>query len=568
MIKDDDPVVSISEPAARDGSGKVIVRRYLDGTTAVISEADAAVLDTCQSAIKACDMYKRVHGIIGVPLLTEVIDRLIDARLLAHLSASLSTTKGPSEASPDDVPTLAMVTKDRPALALNAIRSNGCRMQAGGSVLWVIDDSQSVPLAPQPGCRVVTRVDRLTMAKTIARAIGADSGTLEFALCGTPDARVTTGAARNTALLLAAGTRLIMVDDDIGPDAFLCNEHPEHVSVSTVHDPYRVKYSWLAPRPTLQRRTAIACHSEYLGHSALAVMSGYPSMSVTGRVFTELRRGDTRLSVTGLGINGDEGVTSNSHRPMAIVEQRGVDTSVTRDAFTGSRLVTKSVPCLVITPPGYVPFGSVGIDGRRLVPPCLPVGRGEDSWFCFLLALCDPRSRVAHIPAIVEHRPPEPRSFSPEEISSGASTIRLLDVLKTLATFASTSEVRTADENIAAVGEFFQSLRGARVAEACEFALLRIREGRIRLLVYMLSTFGGAPDYVQPALKAQIDTIEQSLSHANQLVDCGDAGGPRDVLKGAVAARIDSVVAMVGRVLVAWPAIYRYCATHETWRRP
>jgi len=190
----------------------------------------ARVLAACAASATLEEHAARVRSSLGAPVanvdVLGLLRRLLDVGLLVSHDAVAERlpTFAPTARAP--LRTLVVPTKDRPALLERAVATFAANAGRWGRrcTIVVVDDAR---VGHQVGS-VLARLDahgaslvlfddaeRRRFADALAQELGGDPANVAHALAlGVDDGRITTGAARNLALLACAGERYVSVDDD------------------------------------------------------------------------------------------------------------------------------------------------------------------------------------------------------------------------------------------------------------------------------------------------------------------------------------------------------------------
>lgn len=246
-----------------------------------------------------------------------------------------------------------------------------------------------------------------------------------FACLGDRRRDVSVGANRNVLLLLTQGQRLLMADDDTVCRVGLPPGVQHSVDV-------RARASGLETRCFRTRGDAFAAvqyvEEDLLAHheGSLGAMPRDIIASVGGQVSVcgadaatlyRVRDEPGRVRITVVGTVGDCGWDNADYYlgchvyPVPGQGHAGAPWLEAREA-TNTREVINSVPRITIVGFPDLPNAMcLGLDNTGLLPPFVPVGRGEDVAFGASLAACFPGSYVAFLPRLVQHDPTVAKSF-------------------------------------------------------------------------------------------------------------------------------------------------------------
>lgn len=231
----------------------------------------------------------------------------------------------------------------------------------------------------------------------------------------------TYGLARNLCLLLSVGCRALILDDDI-----LCRAvQPPHCETGIGFRHEESREAWFYPAvPALLQSTRpcqfnpLSRHADAVGLSLAEVLPALSGDVLTpaalahchGTMLSVLD-GSSPVLMTQCGSAGDPGTVGSKW-----VTRLG-NASVQRLLAQGSdnQSLPQCRPCwLGYTRPTIAIRGDMsqltGLDNSQLLPPYLPVLRGEDALFASMTTYLHPRSAVLNFDWAVLHLPLEDRS--------------------------------------------------------------------------------------------------------------------------------------------------------------
>jgi hypothetical protein len=264
-----------------------------------------------------------------------------------------------------------------------------------------------------------------------------------FALFGAERCNLTTaGANRNAILLDTVGEAILSVDDDTVCRIAAAPEYDDtHTFVFGMPATFE---TWLyAERETLLRSVAfidtdlLALHEPLLGKSIASYIAASKTPTemhftrTEDRYIRQLASGYGRIAVTLNGIVGDCG--SNAPGSLFLPDRsfrRLTRTDTDYRTLRLSREIFRFVNNTVITDRFEQMMSTFfGLDNRTLVPPFLPVGRGQDGLFGCVMGRCFDGTYAARLPWSLLHAPVEARSFTPDDFVRGAGGRELAGVI-------------------------------------------------------------------------------------------------------------------------------------------
>jgi hypothetical protein len=231
----------------------------------------------------------------------------------------------------------------------------------------------------------------------------------------------TYGLVRNLCLLLSVGCRALILDDDI-----LCRAiQPPHGEPGIGFRHEESRQAWFYPAvPVMLQSTRVgqfnplSRHADAVGRPLAEVLAAQSGSSLAPDALAHCHAtmlsvldGDSPILVTQCGSAGDPGTVGSKW-----VTRLGSE-SVRRLLAQNpdSQSMPQCRPCwLGYTRPTIALRGDLsqmtGLDNSQLLPPYLPVLRGEDALFAAMTTFLHPRSAVLNFDWAVLHLPLDDRS--------------------------------------------------------------------------------------------------------------------------------------------------------------
>lgn len=346
---------------------------------------------------------------------------------------------------------VCVLTCDRPE-ALERILMRLCQTKLPEQIdkIWVIDDSRNND-SIKNNAELVRKFSRECSVELVHFDVGLREKLLTHLTSLLPDAAesinwlisrrqwgtsATYGQARNLALLLNVGKRILMLDDDIIPEAICPPVASEGIRIST--DDPRELFLW-------ESKESLRSHALSLKESPLKLMlaslgkqAGTLLSSANGNWKT-LRGADGELlaayngtspiAISQCGYWGDPG-SDIEHPSMFNFPLNNLTSTLEKykelGAVMGARAAWSGARNPTLSP--HATMSAVtGVDHSLLLPPYLPAGRGEDIMFGIMVQRIHPNSLVLNEGWAVPHQPIEkrtgPRSLARESVSLGLSTL-------------------------------------------------------------------------------------------------------------------------------------------------
>jgi len=282
----------------------------------------------------------------------------------------------------------------------------------------------------------------------------------------------TYGANRNALLLHSFGEAMMCVDDDT-----FCRivEHPDRRGTLSFHGPAALSSSFpcdvrvfanredLLSQSTFSEHDFLGLHEEILGQDVLSLRSSWDR---TGRgCLGEPVSDPGRVLVTLNGVAGDCAWPSPSYYLLldSASLQRLVRTEESyKSALLSRQMYRMSADYALSKQSKNSPGLFVGLDTRTILPPYLPVCRGEDIIYWNTLIAVAPESYSAHLPWALLHLPFEERRFWPKEIVRSAAGVTLDLVTSTIIKSFAAPQAGSIASNMQALGRYLLEFASSR----------------------------------------------------------------------------------------------------------
>jgi hypothetical protein len=316
--------------------------------------------------------------------------------------------------------------------------------------------------------------EKILFAKRLMENSEVPTEVIKFALFDVDQFGVSTlGANRNAILLHTAGELVLSSDDDVRGPLATCDEMKKGISLTPGYSPPE-EFRIVTDRETAKKKAHVidtdilAAQEKFLGKTIPECCMNNErkgelnfEKADTQILFKLLSHGN-KILVTTNGYFGDNGwgspsaylsLTGESFRQMTQSE------STYRAACT-SREMLQFVKQVTLTDRAdNMMAGCLGIDNRDLVPPFLPVGRGEDHLFGTILSKCFRKACFAFLPHLLLHAPVESRNFWPGEITRRASGLDLHTLFQVLiASHVFPPDEFTDKQNLQRLGKYLEEL--------------------------------------------------------------------------------------------------------------
>jgi hypothetical protein len=402
---------------------------------------------------------------------------------------------------------------------------------------------------------------------------------LEFGFLGTGYDGVTTGANRNTILLLTAGEKMLSVDDDT-----ICRLGTSPVIGSSKRLRFRDHLDSTEILVFASRRAAFdhveACsanlvreHDRILGRSLSSLVaecaggSGVELRGCCPHTIKCLHRGTGKVVATFNGIMGDSAAFSNAPlltHPGAITGSKCLQSDDVIRALGRYREVVRHAPSVSICHGGLTMAGVVGLDNQKLLPPFMPVFRNEDGVFGLTTSLCITDAYNGHLPFAAIHDSEtypdqrQPMSESPDLLRDD---LRVCDIVSCVLRLWQPDTKPTENElRIRSLGQHLGDV--GRMGEEDFEELVRIivankRSEEVGFLEAMLAQVTNPPPLWTATMKRRRDWITQNSCRP-------DIHLPTDI-DGSFSYRLLTLRQLIcdfGELLYWWPSIVQRAASN------
>lgn len=528
--------------------GNLLLRNKRTGKRAVI-------MPDVHAALVSCDQFRTLDEhitniIANNPVLQDqsanirqVLRAMLDSGIMVSARTfcdELKRKSGPADTdNTADKPVVVIITWERPAALERLLKSinTNCATDKFHQ-LYVVDDSRDADhirqnreltakytFALKTPVQYFGQVEQQSLLKSLCQELPAHAEAIRF-LADQSRWRDqwTSGLARNLALLLSCGRRLVMLDDDTICDVFEPSQLKSDISIANSPreaDFFSNEQEWISQHQPINP-DPIDRHMQCLGlplADALGVL-GESNLKPAGLsdanalLMNELQPTSPVL-VTECGSLGCPGTGKNTWLPdMAPASIRQMLSSPQK---TSNALNTRMV-WAGRAQPHFSPRPNMsqitGFDNRQMLPPYMPIMRGEDRLFGYLLNFIFPAGVSLDYPWAIPHLPipltpwrDEHRDFTP-----GPSFPVLCYEQLPAAKWDCLAEQPT--QRIAAVSAWFKDLAAAPAQTLManqRDSILRDLTEQLRNLSKLLNAADSAPDEWQAYLKQGIEQLNASL---------------------------------------------------------
>jgi hypothetical protein len=562
------------------GNGTELVYCPYDRTRHLVSASDAGVLQACRDFSTLQDHARRglEAGKLDEPAIRSSMRRLVEARLLItqrDLVARCLAAK-PADPMPARIASLCVPTRNRPAMLARCLESYiECAKVHSRQIRFVIADSSDDASMCRSNVELLTALkkkyaveieylgagEKRALAQQLA-ARGVARDPLDFALLNPESCPIDVGANRNALLLDTVGECTVQVDDDT-----ICRVTPWSAAIEGVRftskiDPTEFVFmdeGESIPAERFERHDFFALHESLLGASAAELIERHGVDAETfdrptARFFRRTERGSAKIGLTALGVAGDSGMGTSSglvqfdsaSRPNLIRSER-----VYRNALANHRMI-RAVTRPTVSDGGYCMALNLGLDNRRLLPPFMPVNRGEDDIFGALLKASAEGSCVGYVPWSLAHEP-APR----QRPAIGARSARLSAeaIVQMLIREFGPLDSKSPEGNLVALGNVLCDVGRGPIEAFSETVRLfawRRASQQIAWMEQLLQKHRRLPQFWASDVDRIVATLKASVAATDYIV-------PRELEEafGANAAStlMQRLVLRLGELLRVWPEL-------------
>lgn len=391
-----------------------------------------------------------------------------------------------------------------------------------------------------------------------------DRGVLSFGLLGDGFGGPTYGAARNRILLLTAGERFVMCDDDTLAH-FVVDEvrsdGAAQLGLSYRSEPADPCYFESLPQVWAETRSidvdTFGVHDRHLGIRLDDLLSRYPEplhLDECSRAFVyDLVKWPRTVVLTSCGTAGCSGYGSPA-RSLFVEHEARERLLASRKQYARLRLspyIYRAARRATVTGVRWLMTTHVGVDNTAYLPPFPPHFRNEDGVWAALIRVIRQEALTLHADVAVPHIGPA-APFREEALSTYA--YRLSDLLRLLAEEYGSSAVRMPPERLSrGLGRFLVDLGSLGDEEFSQYVRSRIVPSICGLLTRIHSlTYKHAwsPDYYLADVQRFFGAVRDEIESGRTVVPA-ELRSPG----GTGISRTREYLRLYGRLVELWPDI-------------
>jgi hypothetical protein len=431
------------------GGGRLLLHNTRNGQRAVVTREVYSTLLACvefrtldQHVVRIIRMNPGMRG--QEAEIQKVLGTMLnDGIMISAQGLSEDLKRGGSTRNIEEtggLPVVVVITWERPVALERLLDSITANCNSGNFLgLFVVDDSRNKDNIAQNqalsdkfksrlDCPVqyIGRLQQQDLIEKLITRLPGDEEAVRFLIDQQRwDGHWTAGLSRNLALLLSGGHRLVMIDDDAVCDVY----HPAQRSPD-IHfsdhprdaDFFSNEQDWSSFRAPTEH-DPVERHMQCLGltfSEALEVLGkenlgagGFDN--ATALISSELSV-ESRVLMTECGSLGCPGTSNNTWLPdmsrtsllrMLDSKEKTHNALYRRMVWSGRRQ------------PHFAPRPNMsqitGFDNRRLLPPYLPILRGQDRLFGLMLDFIFPHGLTLDYPWAIPHLPVPERQWQEKD---------------------------------------------------------------------------------------------------------------------------------------------------------
>ena len=563
----------------------------------------AMVMPDVYSALLRCEQFRTLDehvariiesnpGMQGQHAdMRKVLQSLLDSgMLLTAKSAGDRLTRSIKQAATErqtDRPVVVIITWERPAALerlLKSIHSN-CDTEKFHQ-LYIVDDSRKseninknrdltakFAIDTKTSIQYFGQTQQQSLLKNLSRQLPQHEEAIRFLADQSQwHDQWTSGLARNIALLLSSGHRLVMLDDDTICDVYDPIRPKADIAFSDTAreaDFFQNEQEWLSLRIPVNH-DPVERHMQCLGLSLSESLNvlGKGNLKPGGFAGADASlvanlKPESPVLVTECGSYGCPGTNTNTWLPdMAPVsiKQMLASTQKTKNAL-GTRMVWtgRSQPHFS-TRPNMSQI--TGFDNREMLPPYFPILRGEDRLFGYLLNFIYPSSVTLDYPWAIPHLPIPKRDWQESDSDFTPKASFPMFFLEKVLDQKSSCNAEKPIERMAAIAAVFDDLAAASedvlLANHRDYVLQDL-SGQMRNLDDLLNRADSLPEEWQNYLQQGKQQLSKGLEQAC-LEDFPLKGLPQSLQGEALLAFWRKSWRGYAAALLAWPDIRQAAA--------
>lgn len=484
-------------------------------------------------------------------------------------------------------PVVAIITWERPKALERLLESIAKNCETGKlHRLYVIDDSrkaenitQNQALVEKFASKVKTPLhyfgqdEQLSLLDELTSRLPEHKQAIHFLADQSRwQDQWTAGLSRNLALLVSSGHRLVMMDDDSICDvydppypkpAITYSDEPREAAFYGSPEDWETQHQPLNPDPIDRHMRCLGLPFsqalESLGKNHLKP-AGFTN--ATALEVSELLLGSPVLT-TECGSVGCPGTTRNTWLPdmaESSLKQMLASGEKTSNALTSRKVWSGR------NQPHFAPRPNMsqitGFDNRQLLPPYLPIMRGQDRLFGIMLDFIFPNAVSLDYAWAIPHLPIPERSWRDKDLDFTPADSFPVFFFEKVLEYKSICQSVSATDRLSALSAWFNDMATApdhTLTNMYRDARLQIGSERLKKLDALLSTAESTPVDWQNYLRNGVSQLNIDLDRVSR-EDFSVRGLPADLESDDLINYWKDVWKGFAQALRAWPEIQEAAA--------
>jgi len=415
------------------GNNQELLHCDLTGATSLVPKNEVRILQACQQFATLDEHAGRVCselglGVLHVAAVRQQLSKFADAGLVVPYSSMLARCKnGTTFDTASRISYFGVLTRNRPQYLHQCLESyaQGASQTERKIVFVVADQSdREYSAANAEAMDAVTskfgvevwHIDSERADKTacqLSELSGVPFSLVKFALLKDEGVPFSGGANRNLLLLSSVGELMLQSDDDSVCRVMPAPDMRPGLVLSSAIDPAEFWFPTEGEMSAMEERfvseDVFAFHERLLGKTVQqCVLESDGAVDIDSAAASFYRRLDSKqakILATNSGLVGESG--RGEAQPIIVLDgDKRTRLTVSEQHY---RYVQKTQRLLRgVTRPtiteGAVCFGfNLGLDNREIVPPFMPILRGEDSMFTPIFRAATTNGFFAILPWLVYH---------------------------------------------------------------------------------------------------------------------------------------------------------------------
>jgi hypothetical protein len=512
------------------------------GRCFLISSEAARLLSFCSEFNSLDHHIDRFRQHSQHPNLELVVTDLLQKKLLVSSHTVFLESVSDQKSNLKKIETIGIITCDRYSSLQRSLESFAANCQFNDrAVEFAICDSSVKPENQQQIHQLLVGLkkslnskisyigqsERIKFIQTLASRLGISSEIIGFAISDPLGCGDAIGANRNSLFLQCVDDLVLSCDDDIIGTVTPSPKFTGDLAVDSSNE--FIDYYFFPDRESVLNQTEfcntdiLSIHESMLGQKATQLFSDsmksgeFDFRHLSSWSLSRVLENDAEIPITLTGFCGDSGTPTpqpymllNGDSRNRFLEQYKVNNQ-SREIMRVARrgVVTDNIWGFMTT--------SLAYDCRSLLPPFLPIARGEDSLFAIIFRECMADKFFGHLPWALLHSPPEPRLYEAGGFVKSADSITLVSVI---AACISSCNIHMTTRNnglrMKLVGKHLMEVGALKVRDFEEFLRLNLsiaKCGYAAALENQINSFEFKPDFWAQDIRAYQENLYNSISN-------------------------------------------------------